>query len=77
MPKGTDKIDYGYLNMDTGKFCASQSELSKQIHKGGLLRAITNFKYGQVLIAGSSEHFTEVQAKLMCMKIIKDSAEDG
>ncbi len=65
-----EPIEYRYLNLDTKKFCEDQGELSTQIGKGGLLRAIPAKAFSQVLIAGSRAHFTEAFARYICHKIV-------
>ena len=69
MIKGEDKIDYGYLNLDTKEFTANQSELVAQIGKGGTIRAIPNYDHGQILVVASNRPFTELEAILTCRRI--------
>jgi len=71
-----DKIDYRYLNLDTRQFVESQSELAEQIGKGGLLRAIPNIEFGQVLIAASRSHFDELQAITVCRRIANQEKDN-
>ena len=68
MIKGTDKVDYRYLNMDSGELVDSQEDLTEEVGKGGLMRAIPNL-HGQVLIAAGQRNFSEFEAKFKCRKL--------
>ena len=69
MTQGRDIINYRFLNMDNDTFYQEQSDLIDSIGSGGILRAIPNYRYNQVLYAVSKEHFTEVEAIQLCRKL--------
>ncbi len=66
---GSARIEYRYLNMDTGRFHETQEDMVKCLGKGSLLRAIPNYQYNQCLIAGGRAEFSEAAAVLKCKRL--------
>lgn len=63
-------IEYKYLNMDTGAFCDSQEELTKQVGCGGIVKAIpAAIEHNQVLFAASVKSFTDMEAIVRCRRL--------
>ena len=69
MNKDNTPIEYMYLNMDTKEFADTQADLVKQLRPGSLLRALENYKYNQVLIAGGIKHFGIVEARMTSQRL--------
>lgn len=65
----TDPIDYRFLNIDTEEFVSSQEELERQLGAHCLLRAIPNWEYNQVLIAGGRRDFSKSAAIITSRRI--------
>jgi len=61
-------INYRYMNLDTLQYVDSQSELVRQVGKGGVMKCFTHYPKG-VFIAASRSDFTEMQANLGAKKI--------
>jgi|LakMenEpi03Aug12_release.lakeMendotaPanAssembly.Ray.scaffolds.fasta_scaffold03608_32 hypothetical protein len=66
---GSARIEYRYLNMDTGRFHETQEAMVKFLGKGSLLRAIPNYQHNQCLIAGGRKEFSEAAAVLKCKRL--------
>ena len=66
---GSARIEYRYLNMDTGRFHETQEDMVKCLGKGALLRAIPSYQHNQCLIAGGRNEFSEVGAVLKCKQL--------
>ncbi len=66
---GSARIEYRYLNMDTGRFHETQEDMVKCLGKGSLLRAIPNYQHNQCLIAGGRQEFSEAAAILKCKRL--------
>ncbi len=66
---GSARIEYRYLNMDTGRFHETQEDMVKCLGKGSLLRAIPNYQHNQCLIAGGRKEFSEVAAVIKCKRL--------
>jgi len=70
MIKGSDKVDYRYLNLITKKFTASQEILIdelKYVH-GAKVLSVRN-DYGQVLFAGGHSDISQCHAVIICRRL--------
>ena len=69
-PKGTDVIEYRYLNLDSETFHDTQQELVESLKCEGMLRAMINEEQPrQYLIAGSQGTFSGYQAIQVCRRL--------
>ena len=65
-------IDYRYLNMDTKKFCESESDLLTEVRYSPssttLMTIPASIKHNQILIA-AGHNFTKGEAILLCKEL--------
>ena len=69
-------LDYRFLNMDTEEFHDNQESLNESIGYPRMYRAIPNWQYGQVLVAGGVKTFSEFEAEWACRKLSKEEVKE-